>query len=405
MIFEKQILGVLRNEVGSDACNNIVLSGDMDNNGWNDLVVCGNAGSLAILKNGENFDRWQRVILDDQVSGIGTAGVLCDLTGNGYLDIVLAGDSTSDAVIWYENPGDLNAKWEKHVAFTTGCNGFTDMVLADNLLGDGRPCLLMVNTAEAGANVLCAPLPADPKAPWAAPMVLAEGLMDENTELGISAPSMGLAAGDIDGDGHMEFVCGNYWFKREGAEFVKHAYCTGKVSCRIALGDIDGKDDLSIVVCESAAVSAYELSGATLSVFRKGLEITDLWEEQIICDNICDCGSLIVGSFTGNAKPEIIVGEIGLEGLTRSLHTFKKPAHLGGFRFGSDTTRYLSAGEQPTIRMFQNVDGLFIEQVICGVNGLYVGSLTNVLHGKTLSLVGAPKLGSERWALHCYTAR
>ena len=52
MIFEKQILGVLRNEVGSDACNNIVLSGDMDNNGWNDLVVCGNAGALAILTNG-----------------------------------------------------------------------------------------------------------------------------------------------------------------------------------------------------------------------------------------------------------------------------------------------------------------------------------------------------------------
>ena len=291
------------------------------------------------------------------------------------------------------------------MAFTTGCNGFTDMVLADNLLGDGRPCLLMVNTAEAGSSVLCAPLPADPKALWAAPMVLAEGLMDENTELGISAPSMGLAAGDIDGDGHMEFVCGNYWFKREGAAFVNHAYCTGKVSCRIALGDIDGKDDLSIVVCESAAVSAYELSGATLSVFRKGLEITEPWEEQVICDNIQDCGSLIVGSFTGSAKPEIIVGEIGLEGLTRSLHTFKKPAHLGGFRFGNDTTRYLSAGEQPAIRMFQNVDGLFLEQVICAANGLYVGTLSNVLHGKTLSLVGAPKLGSERWALHCYTAR
>ena len=405
MTFEKQILGVLRNEVGPEACNNIVLAGDMDNNGWQDLVVCGNAGSLAVLRNGENFDRWQRIIVDEEVSGIGTAGILCDLTGNGYLDIVLAGDATNDQVIWYENPGDLTAKWEKHVAFATGNCGYTDMVLADNLLGDGRRCLLLVNTAEEGANVLCAPIPADAKQPWEAPMVLAENLMDENTELNITAPAMGLAAGDIDGDGHMEFVCGSRWFKREGDSFVGHKYAQDKVACRVALGDIDGKDDLAIIVCESAAVAAYEMTGATLSVYRKGLEITEMWEEQVICDSIQDCGTLIVSSFTGGSKPDIIVGEVGQEGLTRSLHTFKKPAHLGGFTFASDTTRYLSAGQQPAIRLFQNVDGLFIEQVICAANGLYVGALANVLHTELPSLVGAPKLGSERWALHCYTAR
>ena len=31
MYFEKQILGVLRNEVGPDACDNVVLVGDMNN--------------------------------------------------------------------------------------------------------------------------------------------------------------------------------------------------------------------------------------------------------------------------------------------------------------------------------------------------------------------------------------
>ena len=30
MYFEKQILGVLRNEVGPDACDNVVLVGDMN---------------------------------------------------------------------------------------------------------------------------------------------------------------------------------------------------------------------------------------------------------------------------------------------------------------------------------------------------------------------------------------
>ena len=404
MIYEKQILGVLRNDVDADSCNQVVLSGDMDNNGWMDLVVCGNAGSLAILRNGEKYDRWQRFIIAENLNNVGPAAVLCDLTGNGSLDIILSG-AEDGVVTWFENPGALNGTWEKHEAFVTDCNGYTDMVVADNLLGDGRRCLMLVGAKEEGATVYCAPIPANAKEAWEAPMVLAEGLMDENAELDIAVPAQGLAYGDIDGDGHMEFVCGSRWFKREGDAFVGHLYMTGKVACRIALADIDGKDDLAIIACESNAVSAHELSGATLSVFRKGLEITEMWEEQALCDNIRDCGTLIVGSFTGSTTPDIIVGEVGQAGLTRSLHTFKKPAHLGGFTFSSDTTRYLSEGEQPAIRMFQNVGGLFIEQVICSANGLYVGTLANVMHSATPSLVGAPLLGSERWALHCYTAR
>jgi len=404
MTYEKQILGVLKNDVGADACNHVVLAGDMDNNGWMDLVVCGKAGSLAILRNGEKYDRWQRFIVAEDLTGVGSAAALCDLTGNGYPDIILTG-AENGAVTWFENPGDLSAKWEKHESFVTDCNGYTDMVVADNLLGDGRRCLMRVGAKEEGATVYCAPIPADAKAAWDAPAVLAESLKDENAELGLSVPAQGLAFGDIDGDGHMEFVCGSRWFKREGDAFVGHVYMTGKVACRIALADIDGKDDLAIIACESNAVSAHELSGATLSVYRKGLEIADMWEEQVICDSIRDCGTLVVGSFTGNATPDILVGEVGQAGLTRSLHTFKKPAHLGGFTFTSDTTRYLSVGEQPAIRMFQNVGGLFAEQVICPANGLYVGTLANVMHSATPSLVGAPLLGSERWALHCYTAR
>lgn len=236
-------------------------------------------------------------------------------------------------------------------------------------------------------------------------MVLAEGLVDENTEYGISAPSIGLAVGDLDGDGHLEFVCGSRWFKREGAAFVGHKYSEGKVSCRIALGDIDGKDELAIVACESAAISEHELSSATLSIFRQGVDITEMWEEQVLCDNINDCGALLVGNFTGGKIPDILVGEVGQEGLTRSLCTFKKPAHLGGFNFSNDTTRYLSNGVVPVTRIFENIGGLFVEQEISKDTGLFAGVLTDVLHYGRPSLVGVPKIGAERWALHCFTAR
>ena len=61
MMFEKQILSVLRNEVGPDSCNTVLLAGDMNNDGWNDIVVCGKNGRLALLKNGERYRRWRCV--------------------------------------------------------------------------------------------------------------------------------------------------------------------------------------------------------------------------------------------------------------------------------------------------------------------------------------------------------
>ena len=38
--------------------------------------------------------------------------------------------------------------------------------------------------------------------------------------------------------------------------------------------------------------------------------------------------------------------------------------------------------------------------------GMFVGTLADVLHTHTdrLSLIGMPKIGAERWGLHCFTA-
>ena len=100
------------------------------------------------------------------------------------------------------------------------------------------------------------------------------------------------------------------------------------------------------------------------------------------------------------------MGEIGQEGLTRALCTFKKPAHLGGFNFSQDTTRYLSQGAVPVTRIFENIGGgLFIEHHVSEDTGMFVGALADVMHLGRPSLLGIPKIGAERWAIHCYNAK
>ena len=100
------------------------------------------------------------------------------------------------------------------------------------------------------------------------------------------------------------------------------------------------------------------------------------------------------------------MGEIGQEGLTRVLCSSTKPAHLGGFNFSQPTTRYLSQGAQPTVRIFENIDGdVFIENAIAKDTGLFAGALADVLHIARPSLLGVPKIGPERWGVLCYTAR
>jgi len=396
MTFEKQVFGALRNEVGKDACNNILLIGDMNRNGWNDVVICGHNGRLSILKNGEAYRRWEHEILSESMEHIGTCGVLCDVTGNGYPDIVLFGDEENASVIWFENPGKEDKQWACHEAFTLSNPGVYDAVYAENLLGDNRAGILFTCTGENGTDVYFASLP-----DWTLTKVAAD-LMDVNEKQSFTAASVGLAVGDLDGDGKSEFVCGNFWFKRDGEGFTAYTYCRDKVGARIILADVDATDTLSIVSCERDAVSEYELPGATLSVYKQGLDMESLWDEEVLSAEIIDCGLLCAGQMFGSAN-DILVGEIGLEGQTSGLCTFKKPAHLGGFDFTSDTTRYLAAGENPQTFAFVK-SGEGYEQKVVAESGLFAGAIADVLHNGALSLVGVPKIGPERWAIQCYTA-
>ena len=59
------------------------------------------------------------------------------------------------------------------------------------------------------------------------------------------------------------------------------------------------------------------------------------------------------------------------------------------------------------IHLFTTENGAdFREQLLSADTGMFVGTLADVLHTHTdrLSLIGMPKIGAERWGLHCFTA-
>ena len=97
--------GELENDVDSSPMNTFLIAGDLNNNGLPDIVVSGRNGRMAWFENpGPGRERqWRRHIMAD-VHNMECGGVLLDLDGDGYNDVVLGGDYRSGEMRWWQNP-------------------------------------------------------------------------------------------------------------------------------------------------------------------------------------------------------------------------------------------------------------------------------------------------------------
>jgi len=96
--FVKKVIAEIKNDVPPAPMNTFSAVGDINNDGWLDVVVSGRNGKMVWVENKGEGKEWVVHLVDDQVESMECGGSLYDLTGNGYLDIINGGADSSTRI-------------------------------------------------------------------------------------------------------------------------------------------------------------------------------------------------------------------------------------------------------------------------------------------------------------------
>lgn len=192
------------------------LVADLDKDGTNDFVLSFRKVAPALVWYRRTASGWDRYVLDPSFLTVEAGGAAYDIDGDGDLDLVFGGDWQSDEVWWWENPYphfDRNTPWKRHLIKKGGATQHHDQVFGD-FLGTGKPQLAFWN--QGAKKIFLAQIPADPRnaASWELTEIFS-GEAGEAGKAGFKYPE-GMAACDIDGDGQIDLLAGNLWFKHRG---------------------------------------------------------------------------------------------------------------------------------------------------------------------------------------------
>ncbi len=239
------------------------LVADLAQDGVNGFVLSFRQTAPALVWYRHAAKGWERYVIESDFLTVEAGGVVCDVDGDGHPDIIFGGDWQSHEVWWWENPYphfDPKVSWKRHVIKKGGATQHHDQAVGD-FLGTGKPQLAFWN--QGAKAIFLAEIPPDPRHAEAWPLTqIFSGEAGEARNIAFHYAE-GMAVCDLDGDGKVDLLAGNLWFKHRGGKKFE-AIQIGSIGGRIAAGKFKPGKHPQVVIAPgdgSGPLRFYECNG------------------------------------------------------------------------------------------------------------------------------------------------
>jgi hypothetical protein len=282
-----------------------LLVAKIDKGSATDFIVSFRVTGPALVWYRRAAGGWKRFVIERDFLTVEAGGAAYDIDGDGDSDVVFGGDWQGNQLWWWENPYpnfDPETSWKRHLIKSGGAKQHHDQVFAD-FLGIGKAQLAFWN--QGAKTLFLATIPENPRGSDSWPLqTVYSGQAGEGVE-NAAQYAEGIDACDVDGDGRVDLLAGNYWFRNEGGgKFnpIKVGTIGGRIRAgrflagkyaQIVIGPGDGSGPLKLYECKGNPEDPASWTG------------TDLLGKDMVHGHTLD-----VGDIDGDGNLDIFAAEM-----------------------------------------------------------------------------------------------